>query len=107
MPFPIFIMTQKIGIGLLGLGTVGTGVANIIHSPLERHPLVSEIELKRIAVRDLKAGQILSKNVICWKNPGTGILPKDSHLVLNKILKRDIFRYLTFYFRAISNIPSN
>ncbi|AAQ00195.1 MULTISPECIES: homoserine dehydrogenase [Prochlorococcus] len=47
-------MNNKIGIGLLGLGTVGTGVANIVKSPDGRHPLVSKIELTRIAVRDIE-----------------------------------------------------
>ncbi|MCT0247421.1 homoserine dehydrogenase [Synechococcus sp. CS-205] len=43
---------MTIGIGLLGLGTVGTGVAGILTSPAGRHPLVGELELRRIAVRD-------------------------------------------------------
>ncbi len=47
-------MNKKIGIGLLGLGTVGTGVANIVFSSAGRHPLVSKINIKRIAVRDLQ-----------------------------------------------------
>ncbi len=47
-------MSTKIGVGLIGLGTVGTGVAKILLSPEDRHPLVSEVELKKIAVRDLK-----------------------------------------------------
>ena len=47
-------MVKSIGVGLLGLGTVGAGVANIIQTPEGRHPLVSEIELIRIAVRDLQ-----------------------------------------------------
>ena len=46
-------MGKKIGIGLLGLGTVGGGVANIIQSPEGRNPLVGEIELVKVAVRDL------------------------------------------------------
>ncbi len=45
-------MQKKIGIGLLGLGTVGTGIANIIKSPKGRNPLVSSIYIARIAVRD-------------------------------------------------------
>ena len=36
---------KKIGIGLLGLGTVGQGVANIICDSYDRHPLVEELEL--------------------------------------------------------------
>ena len=34
---------KKIGIGLLGLGTVGEGVARILQSPKSRHHLVSDI----------------------------------------------------------------
>ncbi|MEB3264824.1 MAG: homoserine dehydrogenase [Synechococcus sp.] len=44
---------MTIGIGLLGLGTVGAGVAAILDSPAGRHPLVGELELRRVAVRDL------------------------------------------------------
>jgi homoserine dehydrogenase len=43
---------MTIGIGLLGLGTVGAGVAGILASPGGRHPLVGELELRRVAVRD-------------------------------------------------------
>lgn len=46
-------MGTRIGIGLLGLGTVGTGVAEILQSPQGRHPLVRELELARVAVRNL------------------------------------------------------
>jgi homoserine dehydrogenase len=45
---------MTIGIGLLGLGTVGAGVAEILASPEGRHPLVAELALRRVAVRDLK-----------------------------------------------------
>lgn len=44
---------MTIGIGLLGLGTVGAGVAGILATPDGRHPLVGELALKRVAVRDL------------------------------------------------------
>ncbi len=44
---------MTIGIGLLGLGTVGAGVAEILATPEGRHPLVAELELRRVAVRDL------------------------------------------------------
>ena len=46
-------MGSRIGVGLLGLGTVGGGVASILLSPDERHPLVSDLDLVRVAVRDL------------------------------------------------------
>jgi homoserine dehydrogenase len=40
-------------IGLLGLGTVGTGTVEIILSPSGRHPLLKEIEIKKVGVRSL------------------------------------------------------
>ena len=44
----------KLGIGLLGRGTVGAGVAGILQAPEGRHPLVAELELVRVAVRELQ-----------------------------------------------------
>jgi hypothetical protein len=44
---------MTIGIGLLGLGTVGAGVAAILAQPEGRHPLVADLALRRVAVRDL------------------------------------------------------
>lgn len=44
-------MTFKIG--LLGLGTVGTGTAEILLSPEGRHPLLQELEIYRVGVRSL------------------------------------------------------
>lgn len=43
---------MAIGIGLLGLGTVGGGVAAIIQGPAGRHPLVEALAVRRVAVRD-------------------------------------------------------
>jgi homoserine dehydrogenase len=40
-------------IGLLGLGTVGTGTAEIISYPSGRHPLLQEIVIHRVGVRSL------------------------------------------------------
>lgn len=40
-------------IGLLGLGTVGTGTAQILLNPAGRHPLLQEIEIYRVGVRSL------------------------------------------------------
>lgn len=45
---------MTIGIGLLGLGTVGAGVAGILATPEGRHPLVADLALRRVAVRDLQ-----------------------------------------------------
>jgi homoserine dehydrogenase len=38
-------------IGLLGLGTVGTGTAKILLDPAQRHPLLQELEIHRVGVR--------------------------------------------------------
>ena len=51
---------KKIGIGLLGLGTVGQGVADIITSPNDRHPLVGELDIIGIAVRNLQKKRALN-----------------------------------------------
>ncbi len=40
-------------VGLLGLGTVGTGVGQIMQSPQGRHPLLQAVELHRVGVRSL------------------------------------------------------
>lgn len=40
-------------IGILGLGTVGTGVAKILLDPQDRHPVLREIEIKSVGVRSL------------------------------------------------------
>jgi homoserine dehydrogenase len=40
-------------VGLLGLGTVGTGTAKIIMDSVGRHPLLEEISIVRVGVRNL------------------------------------------------------
>ncbi|MGA7937360.1 MAG: homoserine dehydrogenase [Kovacikia sp.] len=46
-------------VGLLGLGTVGTGTVQILQDPMQRHPLVQELEVYRVGVRSLaKARQV-------------------------------------------------
>ncbi|MCS6781670.1 MAG: homoserine dehydrogenase [Gloeomargarita sp. SKYBB_i_bin120] len=44
---------DKINVGLLGLGTVGAGVAAILLDPQGRHPLLTDIVLRRVGVRSL------------------------------------------------------
>ena len=50
----------KIGIGLIGLGTVGQGVANIISNPTDRHPLVEKLEIVGVAVKNLNKKRDIS-----------------------------------------------
>lgn len=40
-------------IGLLGLGTVGTGTVQILQDPAQRHSLVQELEIHKVGVRSL------------------------------------------------------
>ena len=45
---------MSLGVGLLGLGTVGTGVAGILLNPEGRQPLVRQLQLRKIGVRNLE-----------------------------------------------------
>ncbi len=47
-------------IGLLGLGTVGTGTAQILQQPTGRHPMVQEIEIYKVGVRSLDKPRSIS-----------------------------------------------
>lgn len=53
-------------IGLLGLGTVGTGVAKILLDPEGRHPVLGEIEIKSVGVRSLSAKRDVTLPVNCY-----------------------------------------
>ncbi|MEB3252549.1 MAG: homoserine dehydrogenase [Cyanobacteriota bacterium] len=44
---------MSINVGMLGLGTVGTGTAKILLDPASRHPLVSQLTLARVGLRSL------------------------------------------------------
>lgn len=46
-------MVLSINVGMLGLGTVGTGTAKILLDPVSRHPLVSQLTLARVGLRSL------------------------------------------------------
>ncbi|MGF1524721.1 MAG: homoserine dehydrogenase [Leptolyngbyaceae cyanobacterium] len=56
-------MTVKVG--LLGLGTVGTGTAKILLDPTGRHALVSEIEVYRVGVRSLDKPRAINISSDC------------------------------------------
>jgi homoserine dehydrogenase len=52
-------------IGLLGLGTVGTGTAQILLDPAQRHPLVQELEIYRAGVRTLDKPRAIELPASC------------------------------------------
>jgi len=47
-------------VGLLGLGTVGTGTAEVLLDPGQRHPLLQDLELHRVGVRSLEKTRTVS-----------------------------------------------
>lgn len=49
-------------LGILGLGTVGGGVAKILASPEQRHPLVQDLTIHRVGVRDLHKPRAVTLN---------------------------------------------
>lgn len=51
--FGELVQTVTFKVGLLGLGTVGTGTAQVLFDTVGRHPLLQEIEICRIGVRSL------------------------------------------------------
>ncbi len=50
--------TVTLRVGILGLGTVGTGVAKILLDTQGRHPLLKDIEIVQVGVRSLKKRSI-------------------------------------------------
>jgi len=44
---------RKCKIGIVGFGTVGSGIYKILTSELDAHPILKEIEIAKIAVKDL------------------------------------------------------
>jgi len=44
---------RKCKIGIVGFGTVGSGIYKILSSEIDSHPIVKEIEIVKIAVKDL------------------------------------------------------
>ncbi|MGA0198121.1 MAG: homoserine dehydrogenase [Prochlorotrichaceae cyanobacterium] len=47
-------------LGILGLGTVGGGVAKILADPAQRHPLVQDLSIHRVGVRDVEKPRAVS-----------------------------------------------
>ena len=44
---------RKCKIGIVGFGTVGSGIYKILSSEVASHPILKEIEIVKIAVKDL------------------------------------------------------
>ena len=57
---------RKCKIGIVGFGTVGSGIYKILSSEVDSHPILKEIEIAKIAVKDLnkKRGIDLDNNLL-------------------------------------------
>ena len=55
---------KKCRIGIIGFGTVGSGIYKILNSEVDSHPILKEIEIAKIAVKDLSKKGILSLKII-------------------------------------------
>ena len=44
---------RKCRIGIVGFGTVGSGVYKILRSEVDSHPILKEIEIIKIAIKDI------------------------------------------------------
>ena len=60
----------KCKIGIVGFGTVGTGIYKILRSEFDSHPILKEIEIVKIAVKDVnKKREIDIDNNLLVDNP--------------------------------------
>ena len=60
----------KCKIGIVGFGTVGTGIYKILRSELDSHPILKEIEIVKIAVKDVnKKRNMVPENTVLVDNP--------------------------------------
>ena len=50
---------RKCKIGIVGFGTVGSGIYKILSSDVDSHPILKEIEIVKIAVKDLSKKRII------------------------------------------------
>jgi homoserine dehydrogenase len=61
-------------VGLLGLGTVGAGAVQILQTPNQRHPLLQELEIHRVGVRDLAKPRPVELSSNCLTTDLTAIV---------------------------------
>ena len=62
---------RKCKIGIVGFGTVGSGIYKILSSEVDSHPILKEIEIAKIAVKDLnkKRDIELDNNCLLYTSP--------------------------------------
>lgn len=52
--------------------------------------IMRQVRRSILAVRDLKAGTVLTQEMLCYKRPGNGIKPELAPILIGRALKRDI-----------------
>ena len=52
--------------------------------------IMKQVRRSVLAVRDLPAGTILTKEMLCYKRPGTGIAPEYADVLVGRALKRNV-----------------
>ncbi|MEL6816210.1 MAG: homoserine dehydrogenase [Cyanobacteria bacterium J06598_3] len=76
-------MTLKVGV--LGLGTVGTGVAKILLDTQGRHPLLSTLEIGKVGVRSLKPRDVSLPETIYTTDLGSIVTAPDIDIIIEVI----------------------
>ncbi len=56
------------------------------------HEIKSVFQKSIVSITNIAKGTVIRKNMIGFKKPGSGIMPKDLDRVLNKSAKKDIFK---------------
>lgn len=77
---------MSINVGLLGLGTVGVGTAKILLDPVSRHPLVSQLTLARVGVRNLDKPRAVDLPRHCFTTDLDSIVTDPSIAVVVEVL---------------------
>ena len=60
---------RKCKIGIVGFGTVGSGIYKILSSEVDSHPILKEIEITKIAVKDLSKKRDIELNNLLTDDP--------------------------------------
>lgn len=74
-----------------GIRMVEKALGSHMKAPMESELNIRDIARKSIVAKmDIPAGTVISKDLIAFKRPGTGIAPKYANIVIGKITKQKI-----------------
>ena len=93
---------MAVKVGLLGLGTVGTGTAKILLNSQGRHPLLRDITIGKVGVRSLdKPREVQFSSEVLTTDLGAIVTDPDIDIIVELIGGIELAR--TFILQAISN----